>query len=598
MIKFKFNNNFWGYFRFFYSILGNKLPLNLALNILISLLDTIGLVMFFPVLLLLLKESVTSEKHPLGKLHFIINILKSLGYELSIGSALFLLTILFTLKGLFKFIQYQNQVSLRQLFIKRLRLSFINNLGRLSYEGFVKLNSGRIHNVFTNESYRVYLSIDYYLFALQNIVMLVSYGMLGFWTNYQFGIFICLSGGLLYLIFKNILLATKNASIHISEMGNNFNGFLIESITYFKYLKSTNRITVFATKLKAIIDNTEALNKKMGIYNSMINSVKEPTIILLISAAILIQVKWFPGSITSISLALLIFYRGLSCFTAIQLSWQRFLQSVGAINEVSKLSIEIVNNKEVPTGKVFDSFQRKICMKEVSVSFGRNKILKGINLDFPKNHTTALIGKSGAGKTTIANLLCGLIKPDEGDILIDDVNLNTYDLNSFRNRIGYICQEPVVFNDNIFNNVTFWSDRTPDNLKRFWEAVSLSALSDFVESQPLKEDTQLGDNGLLISGGQKQRISFAREFYKRVEIIILDEATSSLDSESEQVIQENIEKLEGLFTVVVITHRLATVKMADFIYLVKNGDIESSGNFKTLMENSSTFRHMVDLQQV
>lgn len=155
-----------------------------------------------------------------------------------------------------------------------------------------------------------------------------------------------------------------------------------------------------------------------------------------------------------------------------------------------------------------------------------------------------------------------------------------------------------MFNDTIFNNITFWDNPSKENLKRFNEVIQLTYLSDFVNSLAEKENTYLGDHGILISGGQKQRISIARELYKNVELLILDEATSSLDSETEQIIQHNIEKLHGNVTMIIIAHRLSTIRNADSIYLMEKGNLMQSGTFDELMERSDHFRRMVELQEI
>ena len=172
------------------------------------------------------------------------------------------------------------------------------------------------------------------------------------------------------------------------------------------------------------------------------------------------------------------------------------------------------------------------------------------------------------------------------------------DLNAYRSKIGYISQESVIFNDSIFNNITFWAEPTAENKKRFEEVIEMASLKDFIEGQPEKELTNLGDNGILISGGQKQRISIARELYKKAEILILDEATSALDSETEKMIQENIEKLHGSYTMVLIAHRLSTIKEADIIYLLEDGKVSASGSFHEMIDKSSRFKKMVSLQAV
>src|SRR5690606_4182417 len=229
----------------------------------------------------------------------------------------------------------------------------------------------------------------------------------------------------------------------------------------------------------------------------------------------------------------------------------------------------------------------EILLENISLSFGKNRILKNINISLKKNTTIALTGVSGSGKSTLINLITGLLKPDEGKVVIDDINLNEYDMESYRNNIGFISQESVVFNDTIFNNISFWAEPTTENIKRFWEVAEMASLSEFIEAQEKKENAPLGDNGILISGGQRQRISIARELFKDPEILFLDEATSSLDSETERVIQENIEKLHGKYTMIIIAHRLSTIKHVDEIFLLEKGKVIHSGRFEDLIERSS-----------
>ncbi len=190
----------------------------------------------------------------------------------------------------------------------------------------------------------------------------------------------------------------------------------------------------------------------------------------------------------------------------------------------------------------------------------------------------------------------GLIQPDTGTVLIDNTPLTKLRLETYRNKIGYISQDSVIFNDTIFNNITFWAEPTPEVYKRFWEVINMASLKEFIENKPEKEFTKLGDNGILISGGQKQRISIAREMFKKVEILVLDEATSALDSETELFIQENIEKLHGHFTIVVIAHRLSTIKNVDNIFLLENGRVVTSGDFYSMVTKSEKFKRMVSLQ--
>ncbi len=196
------------------------------------------------------------------------------------------------------------------------------------------------------------------------------------------------------------------------------------------------------------------------------------------------------------------------------------------------------------------------------------------------------------------NILSGLLPIDSGQMLIDGINANKIDMRTFQNRIGYITQEPVIFDDTIFNNVTFWDEKTPENLEKFWIALQKAAIVVMVIELPEKEDAPLGNNGVMISGGQKQRISIARELYKDIDILIMDEATSALDSETERVIQNNIEELKGKYTILIVAHRLSTIKTADEIIVMKKGEIIDKGNFEYLIQNNPSFQKMVNLQEL
>lgn len=165
-------------------------------------------------------------------------------------------------------------------------------------------------------------------------------------------------------------------------------------------------------------------------------------------------------------------------------------------------------------------------------------------------------------------------------------------------KTGYIVQDPVIFNDTIFNNISFWDQKNDTNLERFRKICKKSAIDTFIQNLPQKEDTLLGYNGLNVSGGQKQRLAIARELYKDAEIIFMDEATSNLDSETENEIQTNLFSLKGEFTFVIVAHRLSTVKMADRIILLKKGEIAAIGDYRSLLENNEDFRKMVELQEL
>src|SRR5699024_4890563 len=175
-------------------------------------------------------------------------------------------------------------------------------------------------------------------------------------------------------------------------------------------------------------------------------------------------------------------------------------------------------------------------------------ILEDVNLRIPKNRSVAFVGESGSGKTTLVNLVSGLLPEGEGEIVVDGTPLREIKKETYQSRIGYVSQDTVVFNDTVYNNVTFLAEPTKENLAKFERVIEKASLSVFLNELPEGKDTVLGNNGINLSGGQKQRISIARELFKEIDILILDEATSALDSETEKEIQDNLDQLKGEYT--------------------------------------------------
>jgi ABC-type multidrug transport system fused ATPase/permease subunit len=597
-MKLKFRNNFWGYFKFYYSIIGNKFLVNLGLSISISFLDGLGLAMFIPLLQAVGEDGVVKDQGPGGTMRYFANAMRWFGLDMTITTILFFLVLLFSFKGLVKYFQLSYQVNLKHLFIKKVRFGLVDSLRSLSYKGFLTLDAGKIQNTLTSEVNRLFQSMNFYFNAAQSAVMLLTYVVLAFFANFQFALLVAVGAGLSNLIYKRIYIETQKASFGLSKKGNEFNGYLIQAIHHFKYLKSTNYFKTFSVRLKDVILKAEILNKKMGSYAAITQAGREPLIIIIVALVILIQVKWMGSSLSSIILSLLLFYRSLSFLMVIQNNWQSFIQSIGSMDAVATITAQMSEHKEVAGIQPYEGFTKAIELRDVSFYYGEVKILNNLNIKIPKNKTVAFVGESGAGKTTLANIIVGLISPDYGNLLLDGTDINQINLDSYRDSIGYISQEPVIFSDNIFNNITFWAARTPENVERFYKVVKLASLEKFIEMQPKKELTLLGDNGVLISGGQKQRISIARELYKKAEILILDEATSALDSETENVIKSNIEQLHGSYTMILIAHRLSTIKEVDTIYLLDKGSISASGTFTELLHQSERFKRMVQMQEI
>jgi ABC-type multidrug transport system fused ATPase/permease subunit len=241
---------------------------------------------------------------------------------------------------------------------------------------------------------------------------------------------------------------------------------------------------------------------------------------------------------------------------------------------------------EEPQGGIkFQGLKEELRFDNVSFSYpGRKLSLDGISdLSIKKNKMTALVGKSGAGKTTLIDLILGFYEQSAGQILLDGKDLANYDLNSFRRKVGYVPQDPQLFNTTVKENM-LWS--LPEvSEKDIWYACRLANAEQFVRELPEELDTILGDRGVRLSGGQRQRLAMARAIIRKPDLLILDEATSSLDTDSERLIQKSIDSLSGKMTIIVIAHRLSTIRNADYVYVIDEGRVIEEGSFKVLSSN-------------
>ncbi len=588
------------HFFFFYSFLGKKVYVLLLLSLITGFLDGFGLAMFIPLVQVAGNEALDSSEvsESLGILKFLVDGIINAGFELTPAVILSFLFLLFLLKGIIKYFEGYYKVLVQMFFVKKIRYQMVDDLGNMGYRSFLKLDAGRVQNTLSGEVYKIISAYVAYFTTLQSVVLLLVYLILALLANFQFALLVSFGGYLTNFIYKMIYKRTTVASINNSNLSHVYQGLLIQAVHHFKYLKATDFFGRYKLKLKNYVDQIENEQKKIGVFNAILQASREPLVIGIVILVILIQLTVLDSNMAAIFLSLLFFYRALNYIMLVQTSWQAFTSNLGGLHVGVELLEDFKNGVEENSGKTKIDQIRSIHLENVSFGYDPlNPILKNINFKIENNLTYALVGKSGSGKTTLTNILVGLIEPTSGGFLVNNTTRDQIELGSFRDRVGYITQEPVIFNDTIFNNISFWSEPNLENKAKFFKAIQLAHLEELVESLPDKENTYLGDNGVLISGGQKQRISIARELYKEVDLLIFDEATSALDSETEKAIQNNIESLKGSCNIILIAHRLSTVKNADKILVMNEGVIEASGEFSDLMENNVRFKNMVGLQE-
>jgi len=381
---------------------------------------------------------------------------------------------------------------------------------------------------------------------------------------------------------------------------------LDETLTGLRVIKAFNAETLIKGKFFGINTSLNNLRNKMNFRRDLASPLSEFLGVLVLSI-----ILWFGGRLAlgkpvfghSIHIPAEIFITYILFFTQVinpakSLSTafynaRRGSAAIGRIEEVLKTPVTI---EDMPGAKTLQEFSDSIEFKNVSFAYDDIVILKDINITIKKGSTVALVGSSGAGKSTLADLVPRFHDVTGGELLIDGINIKEYTLESVRNQIGIVTQEPILFNDTIANNIALGH---PDiGIEAIEQASKVANAYNFVCAKEEGFDTNIGDRGSKLSGGERQRLTIARAVLKNPPVLIFDEATSALDTESERMVQESINNVMQNRTSIVIAHRLSTVRHADEIIVFQKGQIAERGTHEELFAQNGIYRRLIDMQEI
>jgi subfamily B ATP-binding cassette protein MsbA len=272
---------------------------------------------------------------------------------------------------------------------------------------------------------------------------------------------------------------------------------------------------------------------------------------------------------------------------------QQALAAAFRIFEVLDTKTTIIQPPDAPGLK---PIRERIDLENLWFKYDKENVLSGINLKIKKGEIVAFVGPSGSGKTTLVNLIPRFYDPQKGSVRIDGTDIKTVTLKSLRKQIGIVSQDTILFNDTVSANISYGHSESKENLDKIVEASKIANAHGFIERMPQRYDTIIGEKGFKLSGGEKQRLALARAIFKNPPILILDEATSQLDTESERLVQEAIDRLMENRTVLVIAHRLSTIKHADSIVVLERGSVVGLGTHEELMEEAGLYKKLYDMQ--
>ena len=443
------------------------------------------------------------------------------------------------------------------------------------------------------------LSSTALLNAMKDTLTLISLLFVMFYQNWKLALFslimMPLSAFVARSLGKRIGKATTKGALASGKLTTS----LTEILRGYKIIKIYQRENAEMEKAaRAIEDMT---NKDIKIGKIMIRATPVMEILLGFIIAAFIYLSGFLISKGEIGInnffsflaAMMLAYQPVRSLATLNMSVYQGAAALERIFHLMDRKNKIQNDKDAPELKIKNS---EINFNNVSFKYQKSndRAIKNLNLTAKGGKVTALVGHSGAGKSTIINLIPRFYQPQNGEIFIDAQNIKNVSLSSLRNKIAIVSQDTILFDDSIENNIKFAKSNATDH--EIKQACKLAAAEDFISNLPEQYKTLIGENGVRLSGGEKQRLSIARAILKNSPIILLDEATSSLDTESEEKVQSAIFNLTKNRTTIVIAHRLSTIKKADQIIVIEKGNIVERGTHDELLKNSKVYENLYKKQ--
>jgi ABC-type multidrug transport system fused ATPase/permease subunit len=586
----------------FRGYLGRRVYLIFFFSFLAAVSEGFGILMILPLL-----ESLggdPSSFEPDSTLNvFLLDFFEYFGLSDSTSSIIILITIAFIFKGLITFCALGFNAYLIGKLLQELKSRLFDEYKKMSYSYYSAKDTGYFTNLINEQPNKALEAFNQLTILGGQIINTFVLMLIAFLMTWMFGLMALVTGIFLLIIFMSLNTFVRKLSRNTASENGNLNKWLIQTLHAFKYLTATAQTHKLETNIIFSINRLAQNQIKSGVAAAFTQAVREPVAVLFIMSVVFIQITIFKESVEPILVSIVLFYRALNSTLAVQSAFQGTFQHIGSMELVND-EFEAQKINEVVDGNIkIKSFYKEIAFENVTFEYkDGNPVLKNITLDIPVKTSVAFVGESGSGKSTLIDLVSLVHLSKEGSIMIDGIPSSGIAKESWRKQIGYVSQDTVIFNDSIANNICMWDgDYNKDNnlFSKIKDAARQANILDFILSLEDGFDSLVGDRGVLLSGGQKQRLFIARELFRMPNLLILDEATSALDSQSEKEIQDSIDLLKGKITIIVIAHRLATIKNVDLIYVLENGNLLEKGSYKELTNNeNSRFKRMIELQSL
>ena len=591
---------------------------NLCFNILSTLLSLFSFATIIPVLQILFglsqstashiaMESATSAQELLAILknnlyYYLQTLIETQGAQsvlLLLGGCLVILT---GFKCLTAWLANYFMVPIRTGVLRDLRARLFRKVVSLPIGFFTEERKGDVMSRMTNDVNEVEASIMSTLDMLfKDPIMILVYLVTLFTISWQLTLFVLILLPIAGLLIGRIGRSLKRASSKGQEQNAEILTQIDETLGGLRVVKAFNAEGKLTSRFLTLINATRATFNRINRRYYLAHPVSE-----FFGTALIAILLWFGGTLilgeyASIDAAtfiyyLVIFYSIISPAKDLSKATYGIRRGMASLERIDKILNTESNIRVADNPRQINDFQSIIRYEDVSFAYQNDRpVLQHINLDIRKGQTVALVGQSGSGKTTLADLLPRFYDPTAGRITIDGIDIRELKPYDLRALMGNVNQEAILFNDTFYNNITFGVESA--TMEQVRQAARIANADDFIMATPEQYQTSIGDRGSRLSGGQRQRISIARAILKNPPILILDEATSALDTESEKLVQEALENLMKDRTTLVVAHRLSTIRNADLICVLHEGQIVEQGTHDQLLARNGYYRRLIEMQQ-
>jgi len=497
--------------------------------------------------------------------------------------------------GIFQFLQRYLMGRVAKSVVQNIRDDLYRHFHRLSVSFFSRARTGELVSRLTNDMTTFEYSLTNIMMEsiVQPLCLVVSLGA-AFYVSWQLAIITILLFPAIGLPIIVVGRRVKRETGRIQSLFANVTSILHETFSGIRVVKAFNmedyEIRKFIEENKRLRDANVRNVRNLNIVKPVIEVLGG----LAIAAVFIMGSVWLEMSLQAIgtfAIALMLIYEPAKRISGLNNMIKMGAAAAERIYDILDMEPEISDS---PDAEMIPEIRNEISFNDISFSYENDLVLDGIDFKIRKGEAVALVGPSGGGKTTIANLLLRFYDPDSGSITIDGTNIRNATTASLRDQIGIVTQDVVLFNDSVRGNIAYGRPETSE--EEIIRAAKAANAHDFISSLPEGYGTIIGERGVKLSGGQKQRLALARAILKNPAILILDEATSSLDTESERLVQQAIDRMMENRTVLAIAHRLSTIRHADKILVVEGGKMVESGTHRELLAANGTYRKLHDMQ--